>query len=463
MRASLTALLIALTGCTLHEYIPAPLDESRVPTAVLSANLDAPEYGTLLTHLAAATQWPLADWTPTQLGLLAAARSPQVSEARAAVAAAMADRARAAQRENPQFNLALEHHSRDNGGQDSNWSVGPSLDYTLSPISRRHLALAQADVSVVSARAELQEAAWQARTTALTAALELLAQHTKSALAAYELTARATVEAAARAAVAAGITDGFEWQTVLLEVNTARLARLEGLTATAAAQAALAAALNLPPTALARIELKSPPPSVVPPYAVLQTAALTWHPQIRLARAAYAQAEHNLALEIAAQYPEIHLTPGYFFDQGDHVWSLLGGVVVPIFATHEAAISSAQAARDTAREHFYAVQATTLSDLQSAYANWQAASVMLVSAQAIAADVARSHAELVSKQREGIVDRMSVTRAALQESEIKLQVAVSAARIRQCLNALEAAARSPLQDTAFARYLVELDAAVPSP
>ncbi len=158
-RSIAMTVLLALAGCTFHAYVPAPLDQALIPDAILGARFDDAETGALLTRIGAAAQWPLPSWTPAQLGLLAVARSHHVRAARAAVATTLLARARAGQRENPQLNLDLEHHSRDNDGRDSHWSIGPSFDYTLSPVSRRHIARARAEAALASAHAELQNAA----------------------------------------------------------------------------------------------------------------------------------------------------------------------------------------------------------------------------------------------------------------------------------------------------------------
>jgi len=455
-RAWLTGVLsIALAACGLHTYTPAALDQSLIPAAVADARLDDPDNATLLTQLAAVAVWPPAQWTPAQLGLLAVGRSRQVREAAAALDAAVAANAVVPQR-SPRLSVGLEHHSLVDDNQSSEWSLGPAIEYTLSPVSRRRLLAARAKVAARQASIARVEAAWTARERAYFAALERLALDEQTPLMAAEGVARARTIAAARAEVAAGVADAFEWQSLRLDDNAVRLARLNTVATRVANAAALAAALDLPIEAVTDLVLATPGDNEPPAYPELQTMMLQRHPEILQALAAYEIAELDLALAIAAQYPAVTLNPGYFFDQGDHVWSLVGGVVVPLFANHDARIASAEAARTAARERFYATQSTRIGALQVAHARWRASRETGREADAIAADVRRTYRDLAARQAEGIVDRLSVARAAQQIAEIDLRLAGCRAETRLALSALESAARLPLADAPFARYLAEL-------
>src|SRR5262249_13169363 len=64
--------------------------------------------------------------------------------------------------------------------------------------------------------------------------------------------------------------------------------------------------------------------------AEIRRAALTTRPDILSALAEYAASQSALQLEIAKQYPDVHLQPGYEFDQGDSKWSLGFTVDLPV-------------------------------------------------------------------------------------------------------------------------------------
>ena len=454
--AALALLGACLTACAFTRYAPAALDPSVMPATLAAGTLTAPPHRTLLEHLDAAPVWPPTHWSPTQLGLVAVARSPLLVAARAEVVAAQARRLLALQRQNPEVSLALERHSSEEDGSDSLWSVGPTIEMVLGPPGQRRLVGDRAAIDVAMARLDVQDAAWQARDRALYAALELSAQREQNALAEQAARVRRQVVAAARALVAAGVADAFEWQTMMLDESAARLVRLGHVSALAAAESDLLAALGLPGTSPDVLALAPPAAAALPGYATLQAQALTRHPRVLRALGAYERAEHDLALAVSAQYPSLRLNPGYFFDQGDHVWSLIGGVVVPLFASHDVPIASAAAARDAAREQFHVAQADTVAELQRTHAVWQAALAVQREVEDIAADIERQHTDLVDRRGEGIGDDLGVARAALQVAEVAVQRARCAADVRLTRARLESAARFTDADPPFARYLAEL-------
>lgn len=456
---ALLLLCAGLAACSFERYEPAALDEVLVPARLARASLDDPELAARLARLEQSTDGSLLPWTPARLGLVAASRSAAVSAAQAGVMAARARLALAMQRQNPQVNLAIERHTMEEDGSDSLWGVGPNINITIGPPGRRRLLGERAAIEVAVARIDVREAAWQARERAVLAALDLLAWRAQAALAARTEKRRADAETAARVLVAAGIADPFEWQTLMLEHNTARLGQLSQITAAAAARAALIAALAMPDATIDAVTLTATASSTpLPDLAGLQALALRQRPRVLRALAAYEQAEHDLALAVTAQYPSLHLNPGYFFDQGDHVWSLIGGLVVPLFASHDVAIASAAAARDSAREQFYAAQAATITALQRNYSNWEAAVAVLREVTAIVSDIEGAHALLVRKRADGVVDDLAVARAALQVAEASMQQARCAADERRTRALLESAARAAELDPPFARLLDELAA-----
>jgi cobalt-zinc-cadmium efflux system outer membrane protein len=456
-RLAAVFVLPGLAACGFQRYESVELDHAAVPLATAQARLDDPALVALVRRVDAAVAAPTGTWTPAQLGIVAVSRSRVVDEARAAVVAARARQRVAVQRENPQLNLTVEHHSEEQDFSDSNWSIGPGFSLLVQPPSRRRLTGERSAAEVSIARIDLLDAAWRARDAANVAALDLIAQREQAALSEGMTLARSVAVDAARALVAAGVTDSFEWQTLALESNAARLDQLSLIIAGTAASADLAAALAVPLAALEALHLEPTVSTEPPPYTELQQEVLRTHPRVLRALAEYERAERDLALAVAAQYPAIELSPGYFLDQGDSVWSLFGGVVVPLFASHDAAIASAAAARDMAREHFHAEQAAMIAELQRAHANWRAAVQVHDAARGVAREVVHTHAELEAAAAEGIVDRLSVTRAALQVTEIGARLAACAAQERRSRAQLEAVARTSLLDPAFGRYLVELD------
>src|SRR6185295_19578845 len=78
--------------------------------------------------------------------------------------------------------------------------------------------------------------------------------------------------------------------------------------------------------------------------------------ELRRARVEYELAETELHAAVVAQYPDVHIAPGYTWDQGDHKFAFGASFELPLFHTNQGAIGEASARRDTARSRFEAAQ-----------------------------------------------------------------------------------------------------------
>ena len=79
--------------------------------------------------------------------------------------------------------------------------------------------------------------------------------------------------------------------------------------------------------------------------AEVRRAALCGRADVLAALAEYAAAQATLQLEVAKQYPDVHLQPGYQFDQGDSKWSLGVVVELPILSHNLGPIAEAKGRR----------------------------------------------------------------------------------------------------------------------
>jgi cobalt-zinc-cadmium efflux system outer membrane protein len=73
------------------------------------------------------------------------------------------------------------------------------------------------------------------------------------------------------------------------------------------------------------------------------------HPSIALAEAEYEAAERALALEVAKQYPDLQIGPGYGEQDGDRQFVLGLGIALPILNANRQGIAESEAQREVAR------------------------------------------------------------------------------------------------------------------
>jgi len=138
------------------------------------------------------------------------------------------------------------------------------------------------------------------------------------------------------------------------DLNEARRLRIE-------ARGLVAASLGLPAKAIDGVEFDydlspAPAPAAEPASPELRRQALQSRPDILAALAEYAATQSALQLEIARQYPDIHLGAGYQFDQGDSKWSLSITAEIPVLNRNQGPIAEAEARRAEAAARFIALQ-----------------------------------------------------------------------------------------------------------
>jgi outer membrane protein TolC len=138
-----------------------------------------------------------------------------------------------------------------------------------------------------------------------------------------------------------------------VEITTARIAlskalvELQNLQRRAAeASARVGEAIGVPARALHNIVIDFPstaPTDTDLASSEMRTQALQTRPDILAALAEYAASQSALQLELAKQYPDLHLGTGYQWDQGEHKWSLGLAMDLPVVNRNQGPIAEAEA------------------------------------------------------------------------------------------------------------------------
>ena len=304
-----------------------------------------------------------AAWSDAALLQAALAHSSAVREAEASYRAARAA-AKAARTPPPISLLLVAEYSRDAGGTTP-WLYSGLFDIPLDYGARRGTRLAAADITALQALYDYAEAIWTVRSAVVHAHIQRLAAEREAALAqqavqlredrARKLEQRIRLGEDARPA---GVAASVELAAAQRRVQDLINLRVQ-------ADAALAKALGVSVTAVQPIALESLPNAVgVPAVSDLtvwrQEAALRRRDVLR-AVADYDAAEQALRLEVAKQYPDVHIGPGYTFERGEHKIPFDLTLVLPPRDLNRANIQSAEAKRALAGAKLDAVQEVVLA------------------------------------------------------------------------------------------------------
>jgi outer membrane protein TolC len=185
-------------------------------------------------------------------------------------------------------------------------------------------------------------------------------------------------------------------------------------------------------------------PAVVAP-AEAQRQALLHRADILSALAEYAASQSALQLEIAKQYPDIHLSPGYEYDQGDNKWSLGLSVTLPVLNRNQGAIAEAQARRTEAAARFNALQAIVLAEIELAVAGYRAAMQKQADAEAMLVNLQRQENSARAMFAAGEISKSELVGLQLQFSATALARHEALAQAHQAKGQLEDALQSPLE------------------
>ncbi|TAM48614.1 MAG: TolC family protein [Paraburkholderia sp.] len=450
--------VIPLTGCA--SYTPVPISPAASAQSLDSRTLDnsrlqkfiAAELG------GASKEDPPPTWDLSTLTLAAIYYHPDIAIAHAKLASAEAGVITARQRPNPSLTLtnvfgqaAVAAAATPAGA--ATITVGPMIDFLIETFGKREDRTAQARYLADAARWDLSTAGWQVRARVRTALLDLWVAQKRLALTHQQLNLQEELVTLLEQRFAVG-------EASSVDVMLARVARaqitlslrnLEQTQATARVQ--LATALGVPAHALDGLVLSlgafdyPPPVPSHPDTGKLRREALTMRTDVQADLQDYEAAQSALQLQVANQYPNITLSPGYNYDFGVNKYILgLGADQLPILNQNQGPIAEALANRQQAAANFTGLQAQIIGAIDEAAAAYRTATRSVATGDALLADEQNHEKQIASQFRVGQVDRVTLVTAELEVAATALSRFDAVERQRQAIGALEDALQQPLFD-----------------
>jgi len=431
--ASIGAVL--LSGCV--KYHTRALDPPRSEQQFRARTLADTGLGSFLKR---------ADWPPPKLGLndltaVAFYFNADLDVARAQVREAQAGILTARARPNPSLSL---------GGGWTNSPESPVVFHfdpaiTLETAGKRGWRILESEKLAEAARVQVAETAWRIRSRARAAWLDyvmavrsldvLRNERDVRAEAAAILEKRLSVGEAARPDVSVS-------RTALISVEVEAKA---AETRVAESGAALASAVGLP--SLPPVDTQALPPTPAsPPLAEVQKAGLLHRADIRRSLLEYAAAEARLRLEIANQYPDVQLSPGYGFDEGHHKIALGPAFAIPLLNRNRGPIAEAEARRAEAEARFDALQARAIGEMEIALARYRGGLAELADASERLGRIQQVREAAMRRAVEaGEEDRLALAGVRV-ESAVAARARLDALRrVQSALGDLEDAVQQPLE------------------
>jgi outer membrane protein TolC len=406
LRVSLAAGL--LTGCV--HFQPKPVVPSDTLAAFETRTLDAPGLQRFFEANHQAWTSP-AQWEINTLTLVAFYYHPDLDLARSGAAVAQAGIVTAGERPNPSVSVAPGYNATTPASLVTPWILTFDFDIPIETAGKRGYRLAQARHLSDAARLNIATVAWQVRSRVRGRLLDLHAAVEAEALFAKQEDIQLENVRLLELQLSAGAVSPFEVTQARLALDAIRLARHDATTQKAEARAQLAAALGVTEQALEGVPISfdafTRAPSEVPDPEVRRQALLN-RADVLGALAEYAASQAALQLEIAKQYPDIHLGPGYQMDQTDSKWTLALPVTLPLFNRNKGAIGEADARRTDTANRFVAVQARAIGDVELALASYRAAREKVTATDAMVADLTSQEQTAERQLKAGDISRLEL-------------------------------------------------------
>ena len=257
------------------------------------------------------------------------------------------------------------------------WILGASIDIPIETAGKRGYRIAQAKNLSEAARFNIATVAWGVRSRVRKNLVALYAAtERESSLKQQAEMQSENVGFLEGHLSSAGVVSEFEVTRSRLALSNVRLAWHDAQNRLAQSKIDLASAVGLAASAFDQVKISFRGLDQIPTelsYQELRHDALLSRADILSALAEYAAAESALHLEIAKQYPDIHLSPGYELDQGDNKWGLGLSATLPVFNHNRGAIAEAEARRQEVAARFNALQSSVIGEIDRAFAGYRSA------------------------------------------------------------------------------------------
>jgi len=442
-----SAILVFIAGCA--TYYPEPILPENTAAAFDARSLADAGLRAFLETNQVAVPGPDGSWNLKQLTLVAFYYQPALAEARAQLLAAQAAKITAGERPNPSVSVTPGYDSQIPGNY-SPWLVPLTFDVPVETAGKRGKRIAEAEHLAEAARWNLVGTVWQVRSRIRVALLDFYtARETESLLAQQEL-AQSNVVRLLEGQLAAGAVSSYEVAQARTALATTRLARQDAVGKWRQARVELAHSLGVPTRALAGVRFSFATLTRFPrdlARAEVRRQALLNRADVRGALAEYAASQSALQLEIANQYPDLHLGPGYAWNNGnagDNQWELGLTVTLPVLNHNQGPVAEAEAKRTQAAAHFLTVQADAVAGIDSALAGYRAALQQVATANDLLDNSRKQLDSIRAREQAAELDPLAVANAEVEfaaGAQNRLNALVQA---QQSLGKLEDAVQSPL-------------------
>jgi outer membrane protein, heavy metal efflux system len=398
------------------------------------------------------TPWPPEKWDMGTLTLAAFYYNPSMDNARWNWKEAEAGIITAGGRPNPSLSFSPQYVTNRTPGSTP-WVLGFSFDIPIETAGKRGYRIAEAKGRSDAARFALADAAWTVRSVLRDALLDYFTAVRRDGILGERVNIQAEMLTLLKERLAVGEVSEPDVTRASVDYDRSLISAREAQSKLIQARAKVAGAIGVPVSALDGIDLSvglfnTPPPLGNFPLPALRREALTNRADILEALARYAASQSKLQLEIAKQYPDVHIGPGYIYDQGENKWEIGITVELPVLNRNRGPIAEAEAARSGAAARFSALQGSIIIDTERAAAEYRSSLDRFQAADRLASEKDKAVGSLKAMFDAGEVDRLALLGGMVEYADVRLERLDSLTSANRMLGLLEDALQRPLEPSA---------------
>jgi len=443
-----TACFLLAAGCA--RFHPQPISPEQTAAQLEARRLDDAGLRMFLEQNLGhgLPDWPLKQWDLNSLTLAAFYFHPDLAVARAQWRLAEAGVKTAGARPNPTISVTPAY---DSGipGNFSPWMVPVTADLPIETAGKRAKRIAEAQDVSRSAWWSLITTAWQIRSGVRGGLLEFTVARRRASLLQEQLSAQEQIMKRLQQRFDVGEISRPELVIAQIALNKTRMEASDARIRLADAHSRLAESLGIGTAALEGEELAFDFSARAPQEltsAEVRRVALLGRSDILGALADYAAAQDDLRLQIAKQYPDLHLGPGYAWNNGnagDSQWELGLTLELPILDHNQGPLAEARARRELAAAQFTALQAKVIGEIDRAASGYRVALGELNTGNALLAAENRQEQSVEAQQGVGAADQLDLLSARLELDAATLDHLDGQAKFQAALGVLEDALQRP--------------------
>ena len=407
-----------LSGCV--RYHPRPISPEETASRLENRSLKNSELQRFVRQNLGegATNSAEIVWNFDALLLAAFYYHPSLEEARDQWRIAQAEVKTAGGRPNPSVSVLPEYNFTPSSGM-SPWLPAITIDWPVETAGKRGYRIARSEHLSEAARLNIAAAAWQVRGKLRSAMLQVAGARRREVLLEGQFASQEQLVNLLSQRLRAGAISSVELAPPRLALAKTRMDLIDAKRRKAEAWAGLAEATGVNVGALNEIdvvtEVSNPSPMGRELVSTeLRGQALRSRTDVLASLAEYEASQSALQLEIAKQYPDIHIGTGYQWDEGGNKWQLGVTAEIPVLNRNEGPIAEAEARRKLAGTKLQTLQTGIIADLDRAVESFRAAEKDLAALEELASLQKTQLEQAQAQVRAGAADQVDLLNAQVE-------------------------------------------------